>query len=308
VVAFIVGVSNYLYVNSLPNAEHDGDAMREMFEKKGVTVFSPDKNRRPPDNRPHYHIFVLRDLWGRYLRALKPGDIAFIFFAGHGCAWKTETGWKQCLIARGLTTDEKRVRRIRKKQTIVESSLQVPQMLDDLEKRGIKKHVVLLDCCREFAYKDLARAMNQEEITDDRKSDFNIEIGDGTLVGFAVQPGEKALDGDSSTGFHGHYTAALMKHLMEPDVEVHDMLDKVAETARKSSKKSIDDYFAQTGKKSADVTVQHPFYKSTLPKGTCLFVTPSNKAAAKSSGSDEEPAIKPSEPTQTSACAADIEP
>ena len=202
-VAFIVGISNYEYFNSLPNAEGDAEAMKDMFEKKGVRVFSPPKDPQPPDDKPHYHIFVLKKLWEEYKAYLRPGDIAFIFFAGHGCAWKNKQGeWLQCLLARGLTTDEKFLHDV-DSQLIAESSLQVPVMLDELKDLDITKHVILLDCCREFMLKDKARALGGEEITDANKGEFTIDISNGTLIGFATRLGGFAYDGKSSKGGHG---------------------------------------------------------------------------------------------------------
>ena len=213
-VAFIVGISDYYYLNSLPNAEGDAEAMKDMFEEKGVQVFSPPKDPKKPDNKPHYHIFVLQKLWKAYLKALEPGDIAFIFFAGHGCAWKNKEGeWLQCLLASGLTKDEKLLNDV-ESQLIEERSLQVPVMLDDLEKKGIDKHVILTDCCRTFKYKNKARG--GEKITDARKGDFNIEISAGTLIGFAASLGGIAYDGKTRKDGHGNHAMSFDLYSAHP--------------------------------------------------------------------------------------------
>ena len=185
-----------------------------MFEDKGVKVFSPEKKYHPKDHKVHFHIFVLRELWGKYLKELRPGDIAFIFFAGHGCSFKG----KQCLLARGLTKDEKLLMLPPgvTKQMIEESSLQVPDMLKELKEKGIKKHVILLDCCREFRYQNKARAMGQEKFTKGDKAEFNIDISDGTLIGYATRPGKHAYDGKLSHDGHGRMQLFLSLIFLTP--------------------------------------------------------------------------------------------
>ena len=143
-VAFIVGISDYTVLGEAPDCKRNADNMRKIFKDKGVKVFSLDEGA---------HIFGLNDLWQKYLQALRPGDLAFIFFSGHACVFKNDT----CLMARGLTGPERMTLNNAEYQSILESSLQVEKMKAELRVRGIMKSQFFLDCDRAIQWKDLFR-------------------------------------------------------------------------------------------------------------------------------------------------------
>ena len=144
VVAFIVGISDYTVLGEAPDCKRNADNMRKIFKDKGVKVFSLDKLT---------HSFALNDLWQKYVQALRPGDIAFIFFSGLGCVFQNYT----CLLARALDDDERKTLNNSQYQLIFESSLRVEVMKADLAQRGVNKQLFFLDCCREFRTENLSR-------------------------------------------------------------------------------------------------------------------------------------------------------
>ena len=186
-----MGISNYEYLNKLTNAANDAKAMVEYLLDHGVkeedVVSCFDCNS-----------FQLFPAFEKFVALCRPGDFVIIYFAGHGCAFKNE----QCLLARGLTLTEKNFLNGFKKQSIKQSSLQVGTMLADLRLKGVKKHLVLLDCCREFRVKDLTRATG-ETLKESDKASFNIQLGEGTVIGYATSPGDRASDGFQGKSGHG---------------------------------------------------------------------------------------------------------
>jgi len=221
--AFVVGVSKYEYLVKLNNAVNDARAMVEYLqrhvENKEDVVYVYDCQS-----------FELHAAFKKFVSLCRPGDFVIIFFAGHGCAFKNH----QCLLARGLTTQEKFALNKGKKQLILESSLQVDKMLAKLRMKDVNKHLVLLDCCREFRVADLPRAL-EETMEEKDKAPFNIHLGEGTVIGYATAPGDRASDGNKGKSGHGYYTEALMNHLHKVNTDVDYMLREVgAEVYRKS--------------------------------------------------------------------------
>lgn len=187
----MVGISKYEHLNKLNNPVNDAEAIAKALldsvesEHDIVSIFD-------------CHSFALKAAWKQFVAMCLPGDYVIIFFAGHGCAFKNH----QCLLARGLTGPEKTTFNDGNPQRIEESSLQVDKMLATLRQKHVTKHLVLLDCCREFRVADIPRALNEKWGEEDKGS-FNVRVGNGTVIGYATSPGDYASDGECSDEYRG---------------------------------------------------------------------------------------------------------
>lgn len=194
--ALVIGISKYITrgISPLDNATNDSRLIKQLLESRGVIVFyGEDCNS--------FEIYELRD---KFLAALKPGDDAFIFFAGHGCEYKGV----QRLLARALTKGEKMRREI-SSQTIAQSSLDLQQLIDSMEAKKTRVNVILLDCCRELLPHELARA-DVEQLDQAAMRALNPRAPEGTIIGFACDEHMLASDGFGSNGL---YTSHLKDHL-----------------------------------------------------------------------------------------------
>lgn len=229
----MVGISKYTALGELNNAVHDSRAIVKSLMEHGV----PEEDIISAEN---CHSFALNEAFHRFVQLCSPGDLAFMFFAGHGCAFQNY----QCLLARALDENERKQKNGGNYQLILESSLQVTKMLADLKAKGIKQHVLLLDCCREFRTENLSRSTQNDELKDVKPAPFNVALGQGTTIGYATAPGDFALepkDKQSSDCFrgetgHGYYTEALLKHMHKLNTDVDYMLREVGKEVHTMSK------------------------------------------------------------------------
>ena len=95
--------------------------------------------------------------------------------------------------------------------------------------RETKTNVLFLDACRDNPLaRNLARAMGTRS-TDVGRGLANAESGVGTLISFATQPGNVALDGE---GRNSPFTAALIKHIATPGRDLNGILIAVRNDVR----------------------------------------------------------------------------
>ena len=70
----MIGIDDYKHFSKLKNAVNDATAMRDALKSKGVdVVFAKDCD-----------ITQLKGRMNVFLKRLNKGDIAIVFFAGHG--------------------------------------------------------------------------------------------------------------------------------------------------------------------------------------------------------------------------------
>jgi len=228
----VVGIAKYPVLGHLNNAVNDSRAIKNaLTEKHGVDeediVYKEDCDS-----------FDLNDAFHEFVEKCKPGDFAFLFYAGHGCAFKDH----QCLLATQLSEPVRKLKNGGKYQSILESSLQVQKMLAELRKKKVFKHLLLLDCCRNIQTKDRFRNVEGDEMKDVPPTPFNIKLGPGTTIGYATAPGDCASDGFQSDDGHGFYTEALLKHMHKKNTDVDYMLREVGKEVRKMSRGAQNPY------------------------------------------------------------------
>lgn len=194
VVALVVGISKYTHFNSLRHAANDAEAIAKKLEEAGATVIlAKDCN-----------ILQLRKKKIYFMSLVNEGDIAFFFFAGHGCQFRNH----QRCIARPLTRME-RTELEQSPKLIKDYSINIDLLIEELIDKKTHLNLILLDCCRNFQYVDIKRA-GDDPIVEGDKERFNLNVPKGTVIGHATAPGEEALDGSKSDGTKGKgYTKDL---------------------------------------------------------------------------------------------------
>jgi hypothetical protein len=91
--------------------------------------------------------------------------------------------------------------------------------------RQSRTSLVFLDACRDNPLaQNLARSMGAARSTAVGRGLAIAEGGIGTLLVYATQPGNVALDGE---GTHSPFTAALLDFIATPEIEVRQMLSRV---------------------------------------------------------------------------------
>ena len=94
-----------------------------------------------------------------------------------------------------------------------------------LMERRPRTNLVFLDACRDNPLaQNLARSMGAARSTAVSRGLAVAESGIGTLLVYATQPGNVALDG---SGAHSPFTQGLLDYIATPDIEVRQMLTRV---------------------------------------------------------------------------------
>ena len=77
-IAFVVGNGNYKVHRGLKNPVPDAEAIRRVLESRNVEVYYVNDC----NSEEFWHQF------GLFTAAIRPGDAAFFYFAGHGVTYQ----------------------------------------------------------------------------------------------------------------------------------------------------------------------------------------------------------------------------
>ncbi|MEM8687034.1 MAG: caspase family protein [Pseudomonadota bacterium] len=206
-VALVVGNSAYTHATPLTNPKNDAQDVSAAFERLGfevttLTDLGFDALRR-----------ALRAFSSKAVRA----DMAVIFYAGHGM----EVNKQNYLIPADA-----------KLQTDRDISFEaIPLELATEAVSGARTlRLVILDACRNNPF---AASMTMTSSTRSLGRGLaRVEPEAGTLVTFAAKEGTTALDG---TERNSPYTAALLKHLETPQLEINFLFRQVRDDVMAST-------------------------------------------------------------------------
>jgi hypothetical protein len=163
--ALVIGVGRYQFLPSLSQPDRDAAATTEGLRQLGFTVARPEANLGRD---------ALLESFDRFLRSLSEGDIAVVYYSGHG----VERGGSNYLIP----ADVQRLERGR--EGLV--ALDVEFLLNELQKRRVSVAIVVLDACRDDPLRDGAPL---EVALVDAKGLAPVPVRtSGMFIGFAAAP------------------------------------------------------------------------------------------------------------------------
>lgn len=205
-VGFVAGINVYDHLDSrmqLQKAVNDADAVSARLEAIGFTVFrSTNASRRD----------FLRS-WQGFLDAVRPGDVALFYFAGHGF----EINGANYLLTRDVSLAEDG------EEAIKGSSLRVGDLLDRLKEQRPQVSVFILDACRNNPFAGATRSIGSSRGL--RRED----PPSGTLLMMSAGAGQEALDSLTLDDRNPNsvYTRTLIPFLGEPGLEITDLAKRV---------------------------------------------------------------------------------
>ncbi len=201
-VALVIGNSAYRNTPALPNPRNDAAAMADALQKLGFVVHSGlDLDRAATEQ-------ALRAFGG----ALGDADVALFYYAGHGLQVDT----KNYIVPVDA--------RLADENDLPFEAVDLTLVLSLMERRP-RTNLVFLDACRDNPLaQNLARSMGASRSTAVSRGLAIAESGIGTLLVYATQPGNVALDG---SGAHSPFTQGLLDYIATPDIEVRQMLTRV---------------------------------------------------------------------------------
>jgi tetratricopeptide (TPR) repeat protein len=197
-IALVIGNGAYVNAPKLPNPPNDAREVASTLRGIGFTVISAIDLER---NKMEATIL-------EFLRKALSARIAVLFYAGHGVA----IDGKNYLVP----IDTKDISR----NTVSFELIDVDRILAGLDDEA-RANIVLLDACRDNPL--ATRSASGRSTARDGLAAYS-SVASGMLIAFSTAPGKTAADGD---GAHSPFTAALLKHLKTPKLEVNQMLTRV---------------------------------------------------------------------------------
>lgn len=203
-VALVIGQSKYEHITALPNPANDAREMVKLLSDLGFDARSvSDRDAKK----------LKRDL-ERFVEDAEEADVAFLYYSGHGI----EAGGENWLIP--VDADMSSL------DNAEEALVPLSSVLDDL-KSIVPVTILLLDACRTSPFPsgalvkkepgDAGAPVGSEGLTPVRgakaigKAPAATTDNLGTVIGFAAEPGQPALDGPA--GENSPYASALLRHL-----------------------------------------------------------------------------------------------
>ena len=211
-VAFVVGNSAYRTVPPLRNPRNDASAIIERLRQLGFTTIGG--------------IDLTKEQFAkaldRFRTAIAGGGVGLFYYSGHGVQLDGENYLFP--VDFNVTSSSKSI-----KSNLI--------ALDDVlaaMKRKDGTNLLFVDACRNNPFVPTpVEGAKAESAASTRSSTparglarlrrglARVNVGAGTMITFATQPGNVALDGD---GDHSPFTAALLKHMSLPETDIAEML------------------------------------------------------------------------------------
>jgi Caspase domain/YARHG domain len=205
-IALVIGNSAYQHVTPLPNPKNDAILMADTLQRLGFSLVGGaaqvDLDKASFDN-------AVQSFGNQLIGA----DVALFYYAGHG----VQVSGSNYLVP--VTANPIR-------ETDVDFQMvDVALVLRQMEAAGTRLNIVILDACRNNPFggrglRSVGGGLAQ------------IRASDGTLISYATQPGNVALDGENG---HSPYTAALVQTIQRPGLDVLDAFNQVGLAVKRAT-------------------------------------------------------------------------
>jgi hypothetical protein len=206
-VALVIGASAYMHASHLPNTLNDARELANKLKNLGFaveTVTDPD--------RPQFEAAVRR-----FGQRAHGADAALFFYAGHAL----ELQGRNWLIPVQANLQTERDLRF--------EAMDLSDVIEQIAGQA-RVSLVILDACRNNPFKQLLGP-------ESRGSDLGGGLAPqraamGTLIVYSTALGEVAADGN---GPHSPFTAALLRHIETPGIEVRQLIGVVRRDVRQAT-------------------------------------------------------------------------
>ena len=197
--ALVLGNSKYAAVPALDNPSNDAADLAQALRGVGFEVIEQrDASREMMAKAVH-----------DFSERLRGADVALFFYAGHGLQMNGENYL--------LPVDAK----IDSAADVRFNTINLSDIQQEMEASG-RTNIIILDACRNNPFAEklshggrgvTTRGLGRIEAT-----------AEGSLIVYSTQPNNVALDG---AGRNSPFTAALLKHVATPGLEVRQMISRV---------------------------------------------------------------------------------
>jgi len=197
-IALVVGNSSYQSVSPLANPKNDAALIAETLRKVGFILIG---GRAQIDlDKPAFDRAI--QTFGNELMG---ADVSLFYYAGHGVQVRN--------VNYLVPTSANPVKEADVDFQMVDVNLVLRQM----EGSGTKLNLVILDACRNNPFGGRGLRGSESGLA-------QLRAPEGTLLSYATQPGNVALDG---TGRNSPYTSALAEAIQKPGLDIFQTFNQV---------------------------------------------------------------------------------
>lgn len=207
-VALIVGNSAYQNVAPLSNAVNDA---RGLCAKLRALKFQTDCVENTASRRE------LRTAVERFAAALKPGDVALFYYAGHGVQRRNVN----YLVPTGA--------QFTRVADIEDENLSLSYVLEAVSEARASLNLIVLDACRE----DIVPKALEPYLP--KKGFAEVDPPPGTMIVYASEFGKFALDGEPNG--NSPFTKHLLAHIDTAGLKLEDLLKKVIQGVQQDTQR-----------------------------------------------------------------------
>jgi hypothetical protein len=233
-VALVVGNSAYQNVSRLENPKNDAILIADTLSRLGFTLIGG--GAQVDLDKSKFDSVVQR-----FGNQLVGADVALFYYAGHGL----QVRGTNYLVP--ITANPTR-------ETDVDfQMIDVALVLRQMEGAGTKLNLVILDACRNNPFGGRGLRASDGGLA-------QIRAPEGTLLSYATQPGNVALDGDDG---HSPYTRALAETMQKPGLDVLQTFNQVGLIVKRATGSS-----------------QQPWVSTSPIDGSFYFSGTANQVAA----------------------------
>jgi len=209
-VALVIGNSAYKHAPALANPKNDAEGVATALKRLDFEVLLGVDLEKGPMER------LLRG----FADKIEKADVALVFYAGHGL----QVSGSNYLVPIDARLD--------KEQDLAFEAISL-DLIQRLMEQGQRINIMMLDACRDNPLaRNLARSMGTRSTAIGRGLG-QTQAGIGTLIVYATQPGNVALDGE---GRNSPFTEALLAHLETRGLEIRQVLTRVRQGVIRATK------------------------------------------------------------------------
>ncbi|MBR0899445.1 YARHG domain-containing protein [Bradyrhizobium tropiciagri] len=237
-VALVVGNSTYQNVSRLQNPKNDAQLVAETLQRLGFALVGGQA--QVDLDKAGFDTAIQR-----FGSQLMGADVALFYYAGHGIQVR---GTNYLVPVSANPTRE---------ADVDFQMVDVGLVLRQMEGAGTRLNIVILDACRNNPFGGRGLRAADGGLA-------QIRAPEGTLLSYATQPGNVALDGDDG---HSPYTRALVDTMQKPGLDVLQAFNQVGLVVKRAtgsaqqpwvSTSPIDGSFYFAGNAPAQVATADP--------------------------------------------------
>ena len=205
-VALVIGNSSYVNIPRLANPVSDARLMADTLRALGFTLVG-GKEQLDLDKAGFDRVVQ------SFGAQLQGADVGLFYFAGHG----VQVRGANYLVPVGANPV--------KEANVDFQMLDTNAVLRQMEGAGTRLNLVILDACRNNPFGGRGLRTSASGLA-------TMQAPEGTLISFATQPGNVALDGE---GGNSPYTKALAQTLRRPGLGIFDAFNEVGLAVKRAT-------------------------------------------------------------------------